>query len=116
MKRLILTFIAVTVAEFYAVHVFRSHPISRPAYFPALLTAIQFWMGESGHCLHYPIGGDRKGDINFFLVERTPTTWPIRQSTGYAADGEQLRLFKDWHPALVEMISSNTLTPISGSG
>ncbi len=48
MKRLILTFIAVTVAEFYAVHVFRSHPISRPGYFPALLTAIQFWMSYGG--------------------------------------------------------------------
>lgn len=48
MKRLILTFIAVTLAEFYAFHVFRSHPISRPAYFPALLTAIQFWMSYGG--------------------------------------------------------------------
>lgn len=76
-------------------------------------TAIQFWMGESGHCLHYPIGGDRKGDINFFLVERTPTTWPVRQSTAHADDGEQLRLFKDWHPALVEMISSNTLKTVN---
>lgn len=76
-------------------------------------TAIQFWMGESGHCLHYPIGGDRKGDINFFLVERTPTTWPIRKSTVYAPDGEQLRLFKDWHPALVEMIGSNTLKTVN---
>jgi hypothetical protein len=47
-KRLILTFILVTVAEFYAFHVFRSHPISRPAYFPALLTAIQFWMSYGG--------------------------------------------------------------------
>lgn len=72
-------------------------------------TAIQFWMGESGHCLHYPIGGDRKGDINFFLVERTPTTWPLRKSIQHADDGEQLRMFKDWHPALVEMIASNTL-------
>lgn len=76
-------------------------------------TAIQFWMGESGHCLHYPIGGDRKGDVNFFLVERTPTTWPVRQSIGHADDGEQLRLFKDWHPALVEMISSNTLKTVN---
>lgn len=76
-------------------------------------TAIQFWMGESGHCLHYPIGGDRSGDINFFLVERTPTTWPVRKSTLPAADGEQTRLFKDWHPALVEMIASNTLKTVN---
>jgi salicylate hydroxylase len=76
-------------------------------------TAIQFWMGESGHCLHYPIGGDRSGDINFFLVERHPTTWPVGQSTMYAADGEQMRLFKDWHPAIVEMIGSNTLQTVN---
>lgn len=76
-------------------------------------TAIQLWMGESGHCVHYPIGGDRSGDINFFLVERTPTTWPVRKSTVYAADGEQTRHFKDWHPALLEMISSNTLKTVN---
>jgi len=76
-------------------------------------TAIQFWMGESGHCLHYPIGGDRKGDVNFFLVERHPTTWPVGKSIAYAGDGEQTRLFKDWHPALVEMISSNTLKTVN---
>lgn len=76
-------------------------------------TAVQFWMGESGHCLHYPIGGDRKGDVNFFLVERHPTTWPLGKSTVYAADGEQTRHFKDWHPALVEMIASNTLKTVN---
>lgn len=76
-------------------------------------TAIQFWMGESGHCLHYPIGGDRSGDINFFLVERNPSTWPVRQSTAHAEDGEQVHHFKDWHPAIIEMISSNTLKTVN---
>lgn len=76
-------------------------------------TALQFWVGESGHCLHYPIGGDRKGDVNFFLVERHPTTWPAGKSTIYAADGEQTRHFKDWHPALLEMIASNTLKTVN---
>lgn len=76
-------------------------------------TAIQFWMGEDGHCLHYPIGGDRKGDINFFLVERTPGTWPTNRSTAPTEDGEQLNHFKDWHPALTEMISSNTLKTVN---
>lgn len=76
-------------------------------------TAVQYWMGESGHCLHYPIGGARKGDVNFFLVERTPTTWPVKQGIAHAADGEQLRLFKDWHPALLEMIGSNTLKTVN---
>ena len=48
MKRLVLTFILVTLAEFFAFHIFRSHPITRPAYFPALLTAIQFFMSYGG--------------------------------------------------------------------
>lgn len=76
-------------------------------------TAIQIWMGDAGHCVHYPIGGDRKGDVNFFLVERNPATWPVKQSTMYAADGEQTRHFKDWHPALLEMIGSNTLKTVN---
>ena len=33
--------------------------------------AIQFWMGDGRHCLHYPIGAN--GDHNFFLVERNPS-------------------------------------------
>ncbi|MBT9586843.1 hypothetical protein IV102_26095 [bacterium] len=48
MKRLVLTFILVTMAEIYAFWVFRSHPISRPDYFPALLTVIQFFMSYGG--------------------------------------------------------------------
>ena len=48
MKRLVLTFVLVTVAEIYAFWVFRSHPISRPDYFPALLTVIQFFMSYGG--------------------------------------------------------------------
>jgi len=31
----------------------------------------------------------------------------------YAADGEQTRHFKDWHPALLEMIGSNTLKTVN---
>jgi salicylate hydroxylase len=75
--------------------------------------AIQIWMGDSGHCVHYPIGGDRKGDVNFFLVERYPSTWSFDKGIVHAEDGEQLRMFKNWHPALLEMIGSNTLNTVN---
>jgi salicylate hydroxylase len=70
-------------------------------------TAIQFWIGPGGHLLHYPIGG---GYINFLLVERHPTPWPSLDWLLPAAEGEQLRLFANWHEAVVEMI---TAVPIS---
>ncbi|MFM0207733.1 FAD-dependent monooxygenase [Paraburkholderia sediminicola] len=70
--------------------------------------AIQFWVGPQGHLLHYPIGD--KGDQNFLLVERHPSPWPSRDWVTTASEGEQLRLFKDWHPAAVQMI---TAVPIS---
>ncbi|QIE29915.1 6-hydroxynicotinate 3-monooxygenase (plasmid) [Caballeronia sp. SBC1] len=70
--------------------------------------AIQFWVGPQGHLLHYPIGD--KGDQNFLLVERHPSPWPSRDWVTPASEGEQLRLFKDWHPAVVQMV---TAVPIS---
>ena len=69
--------------------------------------ALQFWMGPGGHLLHYPMGG---GHINFLLVERHPTPWPHRNWLTSAQEGEQLRHFAGWHPAVVEMI---TAKPIS---
>ena len=70
--------------------------------------AIQFWVGPQGHLLHYPIGD--QGDQNFLLVERHPSPWPTREWVTPASEGEQLRLFKDWHPAVTQMI---TAVPIS---
>jgi salicylate hydroxylase len=70
--------------------------------------AIQFWVGPQGHLLHYPIGD--KGDQNFLLVERHPSPWPSRDWVTPASEGEQMRLFKDWHPAVVQMI---TAVPVS---
>ena len=70
--------------------------------------AIQFWVGPQGHLLHYPIGD--QGDQNFLLVERHPSPWSSRDWVTPASEGEQLRLFKDWHPAVVQMI---TAVPIS---
>jgi len=69
-------------------------------------TAIQFWMGDGCHLLHYPIGGERSGDVNFFLVQRDPTPWPHKEWIAPAVEGEQLKYFGDWHPAVVEMLSS----------
>jgi salicylate hydroxylase len=70
-------------------------------------TALQFWMGPGGHLLHYPMGNDH---INFLLVERHPTPWPQREWVMPTTEGEQLRHFADWHPAIVEMI---TAKPVS---
>ena len=70
-------------------------------------TAIQFWIGPGGHLLHYPMGNNH---INFLLVERHPTPWPRQDWVMPAIEGEQLRHFAQWHPAIVEMI---TARPVS---
>jgi salicylate hydroxylase len=70
--------------------------------------AIQFWMGPGGHLLHYPIGN---GDQNFFLVERHPSPWPAREWTMPANEGDQLRHFKEWHPAITQMIKAVPISP-----
>jgi salicylate hydroxylase len=70
-------------------------------------TALQFWMGPGGHLLHYPMGN---GHINFLLVERHPSPWPRRDWLMPATEGEQLRHFAQWHPAITEMI---TAKPVS---
>ena len=69
---------------------------------------LQYWIGPHGHLLHYPIGDD--GDQNFLLVERHPSPWPSRDWVMPSEEGEQLRVFRDWHPAVVQMI---TAVPIS---
>lgn len=81
---------------------------------PALLDklpepdAIQFWMGPGGHLLHYPIGN---GDQNFLLVERQPSPWPSREWTLPTCEGEQMARFKDWHPAVAQMIAAVPTSP-----
>jgi salicylate hydroxylase len=70
-------------------------------------TALQFWMGPGGHLLHYPMGHDH---INFLLVERHPTPWPRRDWIMPATEGEQLRHFGRWHPAVVEMIIAKPIS------
>jgi salicylate hydroxylase len=70
-------------------------------------TALQFWMGPGGHLLHYPMGNDH---INFLLVERHPTPWPHRDWIMPSVEGDQLRHFGGWHPAVVEMITANPIS------
>ena len=71
-------------------------------------TALQFWMGPGGHLLHYPMGN---GHINFLLVERHPAPWPHGEWMVPGVEGEQLRHFAAWHPAVVEMITANAISP-----
>ena len=70
-------------------------------------TALQFWMGPGGHLLHYPMG---HGHINFLLVERHPSPWPSRDWAMPGSEGEQLRHFAQWHPAVVEMITATSIS------
>ena len=70
-------------------------------------TALQFWIGPGGHLLHYPMGHDH---INFLLVERHPAPWPSRDWVMPASEGEQVRHFAQWHPAVVEMITANPVS------
>lgn len=48
MKRLVIAFILVTLAELYAFNMFRNHPISLPDGFWPLVTVIQFFMSYGG--------------------------------------------------------------------
>nr|BAG06218.1 hypothetical protein [Nocardioides sp. DF412] len=65
--------------------------------------AIQFWMGPSGHLLHYPIGN---GDHNFLLVKRLEGPWSEPTWLGSGADDEHLEAFAGWHPAVLQMIGA----------
>jgi salicylate hydroxylase len=64
-------------------------------------------MGPGGHLLHYPMGNNH---INFLLVERHPTPWPRRDWIMKATEGEQLRRFAQWHPAVVETIRAKPIS------
>jgi salicylate hydroxylase len=65
--------------------------------------SIQFWMGPGAHLLHYPIGS---GEQNFLLVQRHNGPWQDKPWVVPAEEGEHLRAFEGWHPAVKEMISN----------
>lgn len=69
--------------------------------------AIQFWMGPGAHLLHYPIGS---GEQNFFLVQRCPAPWPHKSWVVPVEEGSPLEGFRDWHPAVVQMITAVPVT------
>lgn len=68
---------------------------------------IQFWIGPGRHLLHYPIG---TGEQNFLLVRRGPAPWPHDAWVIPTDDGSHLDGFRDWHPAVVQMISAVPVT------
>ena len=68
--------------------------------------AIQFWVGENAHMLHYAIGRDG-GSVNFFAVVEGPAAWPsetnwVVPATLAEAHGD----FHQWHPAIGEMLDA----------
>ncbi|MGA1799011.1 FAD-dependent monooxygenase [Sphingomonas sp. 4RDLI-65] len=66
--------------------------------------AIQFWIGENAHMLHYAIGPEG-GDVNFFAVVEGPTTWPSETSWVVPATlAEAHAGFARWHPAIAQML------------
>lgn len=67
--------------------------------------AIQFWVGPTGHLLHYAIGGQGEA-VNFLAVTRTPAQWTAKDWVVAAEDREKFAAFAGWHPAVTQMIGS----------
>ncbi|RTL66142.1 MAG: FAD-dependent monooxygenase [Pseudonocardiaceae bacterium] len=64
--------------------------------------AVQFWMGPGAHLLHYAIGDV----VNFLAVIEGPDAWDAPGGMAPAADGELAAAFRDWHPAVRQMIDA----------
>jgi salicylate hydroxylase len=69
--------------------------------------AVQFWMGPDAHLLHYAVGDA----INFLAVVEGPERWDAEGSVGPAADGELVAAFRDWHPAVRQMVAAVPQSP-----
>ncbi|SDB92535.1 salicylate hydroxylase [Raineyella antarctica] len=67
--------------------------------------AIQFWVGPTGHLLHYAIGGQGE-DVNFLAVTRTPAQWTAQDWVVAAEDREKFAAFAGWHPAVTQMVGA----------
>lgn len=67
--------------------------------------AIQFWIGPTGHLLHYAMGGDGS-HVNFLAVSREPREWTADGWVVPARDEEKLAPFAGWHPAVTQMLES----------
>jgi len=69
--------------------------------------AVQFWMGPDAHLLHYAVGDA----INFLAVVEGPERWDAEGSVGSAAEGELVTAFRDWHPAVRQMVAAVPQSP-----
>lgn len=67
--------------------------------------AIQFWVGPTGHLLHYAIGGQGE-DVNFLAVTKAPAQWTAQDWVVAAEDREKFAAFAGWHPAVTQMIGA----------
>ena len=71
--------------------------------------AIQFWIGPTGHLLHYAMGGDGQ-DVNFLAVSRDPREWTADQWVVPVRDEEKFAPFVGWHPAVTQMLGAVEVT------
>ena len=71
--------------------------------------AIQFWIGPTGHLLHYAMGGDGQ-DVNFLAVSRDPQEWTADQWVVPARDEDKFAPFAGWHPAVTQMLGAVEVT------
>ena len=69
--------------------------------------AVQFWMGPDAHLLHYAVGDA----INFLAVVEGPERWDAEGSVGPADEGELVTAFRDWHPAVRQMVAAVPQSP-----
>lgn len=71
--------------------------------------AIQFWIGPTGHLLHYAMGGEGQ-DVNFLAVSRDPQQWTDDQWVVPVRDEEKFTPFAGWHPAVTQMLGAVEVT------
>lgn len=67
---------------------------------------LQFWVGPGTHLLHFPIDPETRV-ITFLAVTDAPATWPNSDSWRMPCTQEEAtEPFRDWHPAVQEMIGA----------
>lgn len=71
--------------------------------------AIQFWIGPTGHLLHYAMGSEGQ-DVNFLAVSREPQRWAAEEWVVPARDEEKFAPFAGWHPAVTQMLGAVEVT------
>lgn len=71
--------------------------------------AIQFWIGPTGHLLHYAMGGDGS-HVNFLAVSCEPREWTTDEWVVPVRDEEKFTPFAGWHPAVTQMLGAVEVT------